>query len=136
MTLRPAGADNFLKWRRTIDEHLELRNYVERLCRGLKRKRYVWYPAHRGARRRLVDVGIHKYPLAQGTYTDLSARFAAARPAEVSAEVRPDVERSAPKPTRSRAEVLAEVPAELAGKTVEISRGSPPGRPRQDREEK
>jgi hypothetical protein len=22
---RPAGADNFLKWRRSIDEHLELR---------------------------------------------------------------------------------------------------------------
>ena len=25
MRPRPAGADNFLKWRRTIDEHLELR---------------------------------------------------------------------------------------------------------------
>jgi hypothetical protein len=25
VTARPAGADNFLRWRRTIDEHLELR---------------------------------------------------------------------------------------------------------------
>jgi hypothetical protein len=86
---RPAGADNFLKWRRSIDEHLELRrmtwdeyamfdwlctkahprtgtlrtswptlgeqtgltpNHVEKLCRALRRKRYVWYPRHRGAR--------------------------------------------------------------------------------------
>ena len=112
MRPRPAGADNFLRWRRSIDEHLELRritwdefamftwlctkaaartgtvrtswpvlseqtgltaNHVEKLCRALKRKRYIWYPIHRGARGRLVDVAIHKYPLAQGTYTDLSA---------------------------------------------------------------
>ena len=173
MRLRPAGADNFLKWRRTIDEHLELRrmtwdeyamfswlctkasprtgslrtswptlgeqtgltpNHVEKLCRALKRKRYVWYPAHRGARGRLVDVGIHKYPLAQGTYTDLSARFAAEVSADVPADVQANVHGSAPYPTRRRAEVLAEVPAELAGKTVATSRGSPRGRPRSDRE--
>ena len=173
MKPRPAGADNFLKWRRTIDEHLELRrmtwdeyamfswlctkasprtgtlrtswptlgeqtgltaNHVEKLCRALKRKRYVWYPAHRGARGRLVDVAIHKYPLAQGTYTDLSTRFAVELPAEVSADVPADVTRSARHLARPRADVLAEVPAELAGETVETSRGSPPGRLRRDRE--
>jgi hypothetical protein len=170
---RPAGADNFLKWRRTIDEHLELRriswdeyamfnwlctkasprtgtlrtswptlgeqtgltpNHVEKLCRALKRKRYVWYPAHRGARGRLVDVAIHKYPLAQGTYTDLSARFAAERPAEVSADTPAEVTRSARYLARLRADVLAEVPAELAGKMGETTRGSPPGRPRREKE--
>lgn len=170
MRPRPAGADNFLKWRRSIDEHLELRrmtwdeyamfnwlctkasprtgtlrtswptlgeqtgltpNHVEKLCRALKRKRYVWYPAHRGARGRLVDVAIHKYPLAQGTYTDLSARFAAERPAEVSADVSAEVNTSARHLAQSRANVLAEVPAELASKMVETSRGSPPGRLRQ-----
>ncbi len=167
MKPRPAGADNFLKWRRTIDEHLELRrmtwdeyamfswlctkasprtgtlrtswptlgeqtgltaNHVEKLCRALKRKRYVWYPAHRGTRGRLVDVAIHKYPLAQGTYTDLSARFAAELPAEVPADVPADVSGAARHPARPRADVLAEVPAELAGKMAETSRGSPPGR--------
>jgi hypothetical protein len=163
---RPAGADNFLRWRRSIDEHLELRritwdefgmftwlctkadartgavrtswpmlseqtgltpNHVEKLCRALKRKRYIWYPAHRGARGRLVGVAIHKYPLAQGTYTDLSPRFAAELPAEVLA----DVIGSARAGVRARADVLAEVPADLARKTVETSRGSPPGRLRQ-----
>jgi hypothetical protein len=166
---RPAGADNFLRWRRSIDEHLELRritwdefgmftwlctkanartgsvrtswptlseqtgltpNHVEKLCRGLKRKRYVWYPVHRGARGRLVDVAIHKYPLAHGSYTDLSPRFAV----EVPAEVLADVAGSARPGVRTRADVLAEVPAELAGETVEKSRGSPPGRQRQIRE--
>ncbi len=112
--IRPDGADNYLKWRRTIDEHLELRRlvfaeygmfnwlctkanpwtgtartswptlaeqtglsrtYVEKLCRSLKRKRYVWYPSHRGKRGRLVEVTIDKFPLAGDTYTDLSARF-------------------------------------------------------------
>ena len=153
MRPRPAGADNFLKWRRSIDEHLELRritwdeyamfnwlctkasprtgalrtswptlaeqtgltpNHVEKLCRALKRKRYVWYPAHRGARGRLVDVAIHKYPLVQGTYTDLSARFAAEPPAEVPADVPADRARFA-RSARARpfrADVLAEVPAE------------------------
>jgi hypothetical protein len=62
-------------------------NHVEKLCRALKRKRYVWYPVHRGARSRLVDVAIHKYPLAHGGYTDLSSRFAAEVPAEVLADV-------------------------------------------------
>ena len=166
MRPRPAGADNFLRWRRSIDEHLELRritwdefgmftwlctkaaartgtvrtswpvlseqtgltaNHVEKLCRALKRKRYIWYPIHRGARGRLVDVAIHKYPLAQGTYTDLSPRFAAEPPAEVPA----DVTGSARTGARAGADVLAEVPAELAGETVEKSRGSPPGRLRQ-----
>jgi hypothetical protein len=170
---RPAGADNFLKWRRTIDEHLELRriswdeyamfnwlctkasprtgtlrtswptlgeqtgltpNHVEKLCRALKRKRYVWYPAHRGARGRLVDVAIHKYPLAQGTYTDLSARFAAEVPADVSAAVPVEVNTSAQHLARLRADVLAEVPAELAGKMGETTRGSPPGRPRREKD--
>ena len=169
MRLRPAGADNFLKWRRSIDEHLELRrmtfdeyamfnwlctkasartgtlrtswrtvgeqtgltpNHVEKLCRALKRKRYVWYPAHPGIRGRLVDVAIHKYPLAQGTYTDLSARFAA----EFLAEVPAEVAAATRAPARRRAEVVAEVPAEVAGQMADTARGSPPGRPRPRRE--
>ncbi|MBI4611407.1 MAG: hypothetical protein HY726_20645 [Candidatus Rokubacteria bacterium] len=112
--MRPSGADNYLKWRRSIDEHLELRrlswdeygmfnwlctkasprtgtvrtswpvlaeqtglsrSHVEKLCRRLKRKRYIWYPLHRGKRGSLVEVAIHKFPLAGNTYTDLSARF-------------------------------------------------------------
>ena len=164
MRPRPAGADNFLKWRRSIDEHLELRritwdeyamfnwlctkasprtgglrtswptlaeqtgltpNHVEKLCRALKRKRYVWYPAHRGARGRLVDVAIHKYPLAQGTYTDLSARFAVEHPAEVLADVPADVTARSRRDARIRAEVLTEVPAELLCERAENSRGSP-----------
>ena len=173
MRLRPAGADNFLKWRRTIDEHLELRrmtfdeyamfnwlctkasprtgtlrtswrtlgeqtgltpNHVEKLCRALKRKRYVWYPAHPGIRGRLVDVAIHKYPLAQGTYTDLCARFAAEVLAEVPAEVPAEVAAATRATARHRAEVVAEVPAELAGKMADTARGSPPGRLRLRRE--
>ena len=102
-------------------------NHVEKLCRALKRKRYIWYPIHRGARGRLVDVAIHKYPLAQGTYTDLSPRFAAELPAEVPADVTASTRTGA----RAGADALAEVPAELAGETVEKSRGSPPGRLRQ-----
>jgi hypothetical protein len=173
---RPAGADNFLKWRRSIDEHLELRrmtwdeyamfnwlctkatprtgtlrtswpslaeqtgltpNHVEKLCRALKRKRYVWYPRHRGARGRLVDLAIHKYPLAQGSYTDLSPRFAAEPPAEVLADVPADLAASTRRGARIRAEVPADVPAELAGKTVEKSRGSPAARlrPRQEKDQ-
>jgi hypothetical protein len=170
---RPAGADNFLKWRRSIDEHLELRrmtwdeyamfnwlctkahprtgtlrtswptlseqtgltpNHIEKLCRALKRKRYVWYPRHRGARGRLVDVAIHKYPLAQGSYTDLSHRFAAEEPADVRADVPADVTEPARGGARIHAEVLADVPADLAGKTHEMARGSPLGRPRPRRE--
>jgi hypothetical protein len=170
---RPAGADNFLKWRRSIDEHLELRrmtwdeyamfnwlctkasprtgtlrtswptlaeqtgltpNHVEKLCRALKRKRYVWYPKHRGTRGRLVDVAIHKYPLAQGSYTDLSHRFAAEDPAEVMADVPADVTAPIRRELRIHAEVRAEVPADLATETVAKSRGSPLGRPRPRRE--
>jgi hypothetical protein len=166
---RPAGADNFLKWRRSIDEHLELRrmtwdeyamfnwlctkasprtgalrtswpslaeqtgltpNHVEKLCRALKRKRYVWYPRHRGARGRLVDVAIHKYPLAQGSYSDLSARFAAEQAADVLADVPADGTASARRGLRLRAEVLAEVPADLVRETCDAARGSPAGRPR------
>ena len=109
-------------------------NHVEKLCRALKRKRYVWYPAHRGARGRLVDVAIHKYPLAQGSYTDLSPRFAAER-AGGGPGGRPGGGAAvAPRSPAARADVLAEVPAELAGETVEESRGSPPGRLRRDRE--
>ena len=161
MRPRPAGADNFLRWRRSIDEHLELRritwdefgmftwlctkanartgsvrtswptlseqtgltpNHVEKLCRALKRKRYVWYPVHRGARGRLVDVAIHKYPLAHGSYTDLSPRFAA----EVPAEVLADVAGSARAGARGRVDVLADVPAELADETVEGIAGFTP----------
>ncbi len=112
--IRPQGADNFLKWRRSIDEHLELRRqtwneyamfnwlctkasahtgtlrtswptlaeqtgltrkHVEKLCRGLKQKRYIWYLSHPGVRGRLVEVSIHKFPLADKTYTDLSRHF-------------------------------------------------------------
>ena len=174
MRPRPAGADNFLKWRRSIDEHLELRritwdeyamfnwlctkasprtgalrtswptlaeqtgltpNHVEKLCRALKRKRYVWYPAHRGTRGRLVDVAIHKYPLVQGTYTDLSARFAAEPPAEVLADVPADVTARSRRDAQIRAEVLAEVPADLDGEIAETTRGSPSGRPRPRREQ-
>jgi hypothetical protein len=114
---RPAGAGNFLKLRRSLDEHLLFRRmtwnefgmfvwlclranpadgvirtswpqleiethlsakHAEQICRALRRKRYVWYPWHRGRRgqHRLIEVAINKYPTADGRYTDLSARFA------------------------------------------------------------
>ena len=114
---RPAGAGNFLKLRRSLDEHLLFRRmtwnefamfvwlclranpadgvirtswpqleiethlsakHAEQICRALRRKRYVWYPWHRGRRgqHRLIEVAINKYPTADGRYTDLAARFA------------------------------------------------------------
>ena len=117
MSRRPAGAGNFLKLRRSLDEHLLLRRmtwnefamfvwlclranpadgvirtswpqleiethlsakHAEQICRALRRKRYVWYPWHRGRRgqHRLIEVAINKYPTADGRYTDLSGRFA------------------------------------------------------------
>ncbi len=143
---RPAGADNFLKWRRTIDEHLELGrltwdeygmfnwlctkadartgrlrtswptladqttltpNYVGKLCRGLKQKGYIAFKEHRGRRGGLVEVAIDKFPLPDGSYTALH-----------------------PAHRRGQAEVLAEVPAELAVQRAEKSSTSPPGRSR------
>ena len=117
MSRRPAGAGNFLKLRRSLDEHLLERwmtwnefamvvwlciraspangvvrtswvqlegetrlsaNHAEQICRALRRKRYVWYPRHRGRRgaHRLIEIAIDKYPTADGRYTDLSDRFA------------------------------------------------------------
>ena len=117
---RPAGAGNFLKLRRSLDEHLLFRRmtwnefamfvwlclranpadgvirtswpqleiethlsakHAEQICRALRRKRYVWYPWHRGRRgqHRLIEVAINKYPTADGRYTDLSARFPPSR---------------------------------------------------------
>ena len=117
MSRRPAGAGNFLKLRRSLDEHLLFRRmtwnefgmfvwlclranpadgvirtswpqleiethlsakHAEQICRALRRKRYVWYPWHRGRRgqHRLIEVAINKYPTADGRYTDLSGRFA------------------------------------------------------------
>ncbi len=148
--MKPSGADNFLKWRRSIDEHLELRcltldeyamfnwlctkasprtgrhrtscpslaaetglspTHVEKLCRTLKRKRYVWYPNHRGQRRRLVEVEIDKYPVIGNTYTDLSARFE-----EVPSEV------------------PLELPSEAGQETPMDSGSSPSGRSRHRQE--
>ena len=108
-------------------------NHVEKLCRALKRKRYVWYPAHRGARGRLVDVAIHKYPLAQGTYTDLSARFAA--------EVRRRSRRTSRRTCMGRAVSDAAPrggpgggPGGARGQNGRDIAGFAPGRPRPDRE--
>jgi hypothetical protein len=181
---RPAGADNFLKWRRSIVEHLELRrinwhefamfawlctkasprtgtlrtswptlaretglsaDHVEQVCRGLKRKRYVWYLPHPGARSRLVEVAIDKYPTAGGGYTDLSARFrpgAARTPragvtdslAELPTDALTDVPTDLP--TDVLTEHLTDVPTDLRANELEESQGSPPGRlrPRRERE--
>jgi hypothetical protein len=107
---RPAGADNYLRWRRTIDEHLELgrlrfeeygmfswlctkadprtgtlrtrwtvlaeqtglsRNHVCKLCGTLRKKGYIAFPDHRGRRGTLVELAVDKFPLADGSYTDL-----------------------------------------------------------------
>ena len=117
MSRHPAGAGNFLKLRRSLDEHLLFRRmtwnefgmfvwlclransadgvirtswpqleiethlsakHAEQICRALRRKRYVWYPWHRGRRgqHRLIEVAINKYPTADGRYTALSGRFA------------------------------------------------------------
>lgn len=38
-------------------------NHVEQLCRGLRRKRYIAYPLHRGVRRVLVEMTINPCPL-------------------------------------------------------------------------
>jgi hypothetical protein len=136
---RPAGADDFVKWRRSIDEHLELGHltwdeygmfnwlctkadprrgtlrtswtvlagqtrlgakHVEKLCRGLKGKGYIDYPEHRGWRT-LVNVGIDKFPLRDGTYTALPGP-----------------------PGAGPADVPAKVPGELGGRTAEESRTS------------
>jgi hypothetical protein len=127
---RPAGANHYLKLRRSLDEHLQSgrmtwnefamfiwlclkaspRNgvirtswphlaietrlpvkHVEQLCRALRRKRYVWYPWHRGRRgqHRLIELAIDKYPTVDGRYTDLSDRFA-------SRELAPDPTPRAP----------------------------------------
>ena len=187
MKKRPTGADNFLKLRRSIDEHLELgritwgefgmfvwlcvkasprtgivrtgwptlalqtglsADRVEQLCRALRRKRYVWYPSHRGSRGRLIELAIDKYPTVDGGYTDVSARFGSAgaegRPVGLPAEVPADLvsrsamlARRAPgSPTELGRSAAANVskPTELPGETREESRGSPPGRPRRDRE--
>jgi hypothetical protein len=185
---RPAGADNFLKWRRSIVEHLELRrinwhefamfawlctkaspqtgtlrtswptlaretglsaDHVEQVCRALKRKRYIWYLPHRGARRRLVEVAIDKYPTVDGGYTDLSARFrpGAARtlragatdsPVELPTDALTDVPTDWPMdpPTDVLTEHLTDVPTDLRASELEESQGSPPGRlrPRRERE--
>jgi len=130
--VRPSGADNYLRWRRSIDEHLELRRltwdeyalfnwlctkanprtgtlrtswptlaeqttlsaaHVEKLCRGLKQKAYIAYPNHRGARRRLVEVAIGKFPLTDGTYTTLLAHGGGSReevPTELLSELGPE----------------------------------------------
>ena len=164
--MRPTGADNYVKWRRTIDEHLELRrltwdeyamfnwlctkasprtgscrtswrtlaeqtgltaNHVEKLCRSLKRKRYVWYPPHRGARGRLVEVAIDKFPTVTGAYTDLSPRFAAG-PADLAADVPGDLR--AQLPAELRAEGLADLRADVARAARAESRGLGPGRSR------
>ena len=101
-------------------------NHVEKLCRALKRKRYVWYPVHRGARGRLVDVAIHKYPLAHGSYTDLSPRFAAEVPAEVLADVTGGSARPGARALARRS--WRTFRRNSRDETVEKSRGSPPGR--------
>lgn len=154
--MRPAGADNYLRWRRTIDEHLELRrlsfdeygmfnwlctkasprtgslrtnwrtlaeqtgltaDHVEQLCRRLKRKRYIWYPPHRGSRGRLVEVEIDKFPTVTDTYTDLSARF-------------PEL------PTDVVTDLPTELPTDLGLSPPAKSRGSPPGRTRSKERER
>jgi len=147
--MRPSGSDNYLKWRRSIDEHLELRRlswdeyamfnwlctkasphtgtlrtswptlaeqtglspkHVEKLCRGLKKKRYIWYPKHQGRRGRLVELAIHKFPLSDNTYTDISA---------LCEEV----------PLKVQTKVLAKVPAKVGPQLVENTRDSwPPKR--------
>lgn len=156
MRKRPAGADNFLKLRRSLDEHLLSRrmtwnefamfvwlclkasprtgvvltswpqleietrlaaNHVEQLCRSLRRKRYVWYPWHRGrrGRSRLIELAIDKYPTTDGRYTDLSDRF-------MSTELAPD-------PTSGRP-----IPTDLDMETPEEPRGLPAGRLRRRRD--
>jgi hypothetical protein len=185
---RPAGADSFVKLRRSLDEHLELgrltwdefamfvwlcikashrtgtvrtswpmlalqtrlsTNRVEQICRGLRRKGYVWYPAHRGSRGRLSEVAIDKYPTADGGYTDLSARFGdtglatgpgAEAPAE-AARTRASGEPASPVPPRGgrtdlgrRRPLACGSATELRPETDAESRGSPPGRLRRDRE--
>lgn len=109
--MRPAGARNYLRWRRSIDEHLELRrltwheyamfnwlctkadprtgtlrtswptladqttltpNHVGKLCRALRGEGYVGFAEHRGRQRGLVAILIDKFPLVDGTYTELA----------------------------------------------------------------
>ncbi len=122
--MRPAGARNYLRWRRSIDEHLELRrltwheyamfnwlctkadprtgtlrtswptladqttltpNHVGKLCRALRGKGYVGFAEHRGRQRGLVAILIDKFPLADGTYTELAGDRGRG-PAQVEAE--------------------------------------------------
>lgn len=139
---RPAGADDFLKWRRSIDEHLELgrlgwdeygmfswlctkadprtgtlrtswpslsdqtrltANHVGKLCRSLKRKGYVSFQEHRGRRFGLIEIGIDKFPLRDGSYTALRGRGGIER----------QTEREADRVAEGLAERKAEGPAEV-----------------------
>jgi hypothetical protein len=147
---RPAGADNYLRWRRTIDEHLELgrlrfeeygmfswlctkadprtgtlrtrwtvlaeqtglsRNYVCKLCGTLRKKGYIAFPDHRGRRGTLVELAIDKFPLADGSYTELrraAGRSQAHLPSQVPAQLLAEL----PAP------VLASVEAQNAQKST------------------
>jgi hypothetical protein len=155
---RPAGADNFVKLRRSLDEHLLFRrmtwnqfamfvwlclranpangvvrtswtqlqsetrlsaNHAEQICRALQRKRYVWYPWHRGRHgaHRVIELAINKYPTADGRYTDLSDRFAGgvggASPSR-SSSGRADVPAALPTRPGSVPRRTVTFPAELA----------------------
>jgi hypothetical protein len=181
---RPTGADNFLKLRRSIDEHLELRwitwgefamfvwlcvkanprtgtlrtgwptlalqtglsaDRVEQLCRALRRKRYVWYPSHRGSRGRLIELAIDKFPTVDGGYTDLSTRLggtaaASGRSAEVTTDPATRSTMPGSRVTELRTELgrrpasNAPIGTELDHQTSEESRGSPPERLRKRKE--
>ncbi len=78
--------------------------YVERLCRRLRRKRYVFYAQHRGRGR--VEVAIDKFPLPGELYTDLSACFPPGG-STASAE-------AAGVPTAAGATIPADVPTDVA----------------------
>jgi hypothetical protein len=156
---RPAGADNYLRWRRTIDEHLELRRIsmleyamFSWLCTkadprtGLVRTNWLTLAQQTGLTanhieklcRSLRHKGYVSYPIHRGTRRVLVElaidKFPLADGSYTTLRSRRDG-RGAEVPAEARAEllaeVLAEVPAELDGKTPAISRASLGGRSRE-----
>ncbi len=98
--------------------------HVMRLCRSLRRKRYVFFTSRRGQLRWPIEVAIHKFPLPGDVYTDLSACFASERSTATGGEIR---RRSAPKLAATQASQAvdpdagartAEGPAELPAEVM------------------
>ena len=83
------------------------RNHVCKLCGHLRKKGYIAFPDHRGRRGTLVELAIDKFPLADGSYTDLRRAVG-----------RSQAHVPAPVPAHLPAPVLAPVEGQNAAKST------------------